>query len=350
MFHSRMIAVFVLAVLVAAGAGATPVRADSGPVFTLSPVTYDPALPQTKSYFVINTEPGATVHSQVRVTNAGAVAGTARLYPVDGATGQTSGVVFLNREDPRAAAGTWLDPALQTLNLGPGESRVAGFSVRVPADAQSGQHVAGLAVEDAAPKQPESESSGPQKEKAGFSVTVLSRAVIAVQLNLPGPQVDELQVSSIASDGNEGYQRLLVGLKNNGNTMEKPTGSLQVMDAGGHVLQDLPLKLDTLLPQTAIDYPVAVQNRALGAGDYHTTLTLDYGQGKQLRASLPLHISPAAAAQVFQAPKALAPAGSHGAVDHASGAALMLGLIGVVLAVVAVGGFLLAHRNQDWIS
>jgi len=340
----------IFAMLCCLGLPARPARADSGPVFTLAPVTYDPALPQTQSYFVLNTEPGATIHSQVRVINTGSVGGTARLYPVDGATGQTSGIVFLNREDPRQSAGAWLDPPLQTLVLDPGESRVAEFSVRIPADAQAGQHVAGLAVEDASPAQ-----GGPgaaDGQKAGFSVTVLSRAVVAVQVNLPGPAVEQLEARSITPAGGAGYQQLLLKLQNDGNTMLKPSGSLQVTDGKGRTLQSLTLKLDTLLPQTSIDYPVAVQNQAVGAGDYHAALTLDYGQGKELRANLPLHISSAAAAQVFQAPKPLAPAGAQGTsvVARALDSAILLSLFGAVLLGLAVTGFLLDRRNRKWIG
>jgi len=349
MFRFFFLTFVTFAGLGAFGLAATSARADSGPVFTLAPVTYDPALPQTQSYFVLNTQPGATIHSQVRVINTGSVAGTARLYPVDGATGQTSGVVFLNREDPRQAAGAWLDPPLQTLALGPGESRVADFSVRIPADAPAGQHVAGLAVEDASPAQ-----SGPGAgvgQKAGFSVTVLSRAVVAVQVNLPGAAVEQMEVPSIAPAGGAGYQQLLLKLQNSGNTMLKPSGSLQVTDGKGRTLQNLALKLDTLLPQTSIDYPVAVQDQAIGAGDYQAALTLDYGQGKELRADLPLHISPAAAAQVFQAPKPLSPGGAQGksVASRALDSALILGLIGAVLVVLAVTGFLLDRRNRSWI-
>src|SRR5438270_14018842 len=88
--------------------GSSSAHADSGQAnFALQPVLYDPSNPLTKSYFIFDSKTGAVINSQVRVTNTGTVKGSVALYPVDASTGQTSGAVYLNRDDPPTELGAW---------------------------------------------------------------------------------------------------------------------------------------------------------------------------------------------------------------------------------------------------
>ena len=54
-----------------------------------------------------------------------------------------------------------------------------------------------------------------------------------------------------------------------------PASSLP--SAAGRASQRIALKLDTFLPQTAIQYPVLVEKQALGAGQYRARVELAYG-------------------------------------------------------------------------
>ncbi len=49
------------------------------------------------------------------------------------------------------------------------------------------------------------------------------------------------------------------------------------MDNDGHLFQDIPIKMDSFLPQTAIDYPVYIQRKPLALGkSYIAKLHLNY--------------------------------------------------------------------------
>src|SRR5436305_13555490 len=96
------------AVLVAAQAATAAKAAPKAPSFALRPLKYDPALPATKSYFVLDTQPGATITDKIRVSNVGNRAGRLKLYAVDATTGQTSGTVYKNGTAPRRDAGAWI--------------------------------------------------------------------------------------------------------------------------------------------------------------------------------------------------------------------------------------------------
>jgi len=248
----------------AARAPHTSVAAAQGTRFSLQPVTYDEAHPETRSYFVFDAQPGQTITNNVRVLNTGSAAGTARLYAVDSTTGQTSGTVFLSQADPRHDAGAWLSLAAQDVTLNSGQSQVVSFTLTIPTGVRPGQHVGGIVAEDTQLQTSEAEATG--AKVAGLHVNVQTRTIVAVQVNLPGAAVQQLDISGVAPGGQNGNQVVTIGLHNSGDVMLQPKGSIQIADSRGQVLQDLPLTLDTLQPQTAINYPVNIQNQALDAG------------------------------------------------------------------------------------
>jgi len=120
-----------------------------------------------------------------------------------------------------------------------------------------------------------------------------------VQVNLPGTPVEQLVSTGVQGGGEHGYQQLLLGLSNAGTVMLKPYGTLQVADTHGQVLKTISLKLDTFLPQTAINYPVAITGQALAADDYQATLTLMYGHGQILHSTTRFTITKQQLVQTF---------------------------------------------------
>lgn len=297
----------VLALFIAlASVGLVPAvaRAGNEARFSLQPVTYDPAVPATKSYFVFDSWVGAVVESQVRITNTGTASGQVHLYAVDATTGQTSGTVFLAREAARAGSGKWVELGEQELTLQPGEERIVPFRVAVPSDARPGQHVAGLVAENATAST--NAPTNASDKVAGFQLNVVNRTILAVQVNLPGAAVEQIDVTGVTAGGDSGYQQLLVGLRNSGTLLVQPSGTLVVKNAQGAEVQRLALKLNTILPGSAIAYPVNVERQALASGAYHATVELRYGKEGTTAHEQDFTITDAQIAQVFQAPAPLA--------------------------------------------
>src|SRR5438045_2971522 len=97
-----LLVIVVVGVSLEAILGFSIAHADGGQAnFGLEPVLYDPSNPLTASYFIFDSKPGIVLKSSVRVSNTGTARGSANLYPVDATTGQTSGAVYLNQNDPR---------------------------------------------------------------------------------------------------------------------------------------------------------------------------------------------------------------------------------------------------------
>ena len=260
--------------------------------FALQPVLYDPSNPLTESYFIFDSKPGVVLKSSVRVTNTGTATGSASLYPVDATTGQTSGAVYLNQNDPRKDVGAWMTIGTSQVMLNPGQSQVVSFQVVIPGTVRPGQHLGGIVAENL------TQSSSSQKNSA-IQIKVRNLTIIAVQVNLPGTPVEQLTGTGIQAGGQNGYQQLLLGLSNTGTVMLKPSGTLQVANAQGQVVKTMSLKLDTFLPQTTINYPVTISGQALGAGDYQATLTLMYGHGQTLHYTTRFTVSQKQLTQTF---------------------------------------------------
>jgi hypothetical protein len=249
-------------------------------------------------YFVYDAKPGATLNGKVQVTNTGDREGTVRLFAADATTGQTSGTVYLTSGERQQEVGSWVRLPAQRLTLGPGERRTVPFTVVVPTGAGAGEHVGGIVAETSQRR------TGPRsKGKANVQITVRNLAIVAVQVNVAGPEVAKFTVLGVKAGGRKGYQQLLVRIRNDGNVMRKPFGTLAVSDANGKtVLQDR-FQLDTFIPHTTIDYPVNVTKQALDVGKYSASVTLQYpsaGAGTE-KASLEreFQVTPQQVAQVF---------------------------------------------------
>lgn len=298
-FFARLVVAICLLMMVVMGVsleaalGFSIAHADSGQAnFALQPVRYDPSDPVTQSYFVFDSKPSVVVKSTVRVTNTGTAKGSALLYPVDATTGQTSGAVYLNQNDPRKDVGAWMTLGVSQLTLNPGQSQIVQFRVTIPGTVRPGQHLGGIVAENAA------ESSSPQSNSA-IQIKVKSLTIIAVQVNLPGIPVEQVVGTGVQAGGQDGYQQLLLGLSNTGTVMLKPSGTMQVDNAQGKVLKNFSLKLDTFLPQTAINYPIIVTGQGLAAGNYQATLNLTYGHGQVLHYTTQFSITQQQLTQVF---------------------------------------------------
>lgn len=289
--RERCRALLFFCVLALASLGPASAAADSGPSFTLEPLV----APSAVSYFVFDSRPGATVGGAVRVANEGDRPGTVRLYGVDAVTGQTTGAVYRSRSDSRRDVGAWISMPTHRLRLAPGQSRVVRFRVQVPARVRPGHHLGGIVAENTTLKKTDRRKAG----SGSFRIDVRNLSILAVQVNLPGKHVEELRLSSVEPGFAEGFQTLLIGMRNDGNRLLQGSGSVIVSGEGGEELKQANFKLDTFVPRTAIDFPFAVPGHALPAGRYRAAVTVRYGDGEVARLTRWFTISDEQVEQVF---------------------------------------------------
>ncbi len=240
-----------------------------GAAFSLRPVKFDPDRPATQSYFIYDPSAGQQFEDSVRLLNSGSETGTVRLYPVDAATGRTSGVVYLSAEDARDQVGSWISLSESEITLAPGEERIVPFTVAVPADATPGQYVGGLVAEDVQLRETANEGA--------LTIRMQNRTVVAVQLNVPGPLMEEMSITDVTTSVSHGYQFVQIGVHNSGNQMLKPLAEVTISDMQGQALHQLSAQLDTILPGNEIPYDMLVEGEALAEGQYQVGVKLSYG-------------------------------------------------------------------------
>lgn len=335
-FRGRRGAIALASIAVLATfSGPLVVAKAAGPTFALKP-----ASPAKLGYFVFSGKPGTTVHGKVEVINVGSKAGTTSLYAVDATTGATSGAVYRSKGEARRGVGTWVKLGSRTLELGPGESRVVPFSVRVPSGAKPGQHLGGI-VAQRFTKVAGNQAAPGGKQQNGFKVKIQALSVLAVQVNLPGPQRVKMTLTGIKVGSQPGHQSLLLGIGNPGNVLLKGKGSLKVVNRSGRRVQNQSFNLDTFVPKSHIDFPVYIQGKALAPGRYRGTITVNY-RGRSLTRTYPFTITAADERQVFGSQASgSAPASSSG-----GGNAALYGLAAVsVLSIGAAGFFFMRSRR-----
>jgi hypothetical protein len=260
----RALTVGVAAASVLAGAHAF---AALGGGFGVRPAHFDPADPATRAYFKPTIPAGGSFTDQVIVTNSGDASVDLLVSAVDGLTGQTSGAVYANRDQHTVKAARWVTPQVARLVVAPHAETPVGFTVRVPAGAPPGDHLAGIAFQDAHPH-----GSG-----ARFGVTEVIREVVGVLVRVPGAaqfhlNVDRVDFTHLAG-AETGALRIRIG--DDGARLGKAGLRVSLAGPGGY-RRTVHARLDTILPGDTIRYPLPWPD-TLKPGDYTVSIVASGG-------------------------------------------------------------------------
>ena len=257
--------VLALAAALAAASGVFAGAAEAAGLggFSVRPAHFDPNNPATRAYFIESARPGQTVHDAVVVTNTGTATIQLKVYGADGLTGVTSGAVYSNAQVRLRKAGRWVTAGENLVTLGAGKSTTIPFAVAVPAGTTPGDHLAGIALQNA----------HPQRTPGKFSITEVLRTVVGILVEVPGPAHAQATVSGISLQALAGTKvpAAVVELGNSGLKLCKPILAVTLTGAKG--LQSQTQHLDTVLPGDTIPYPLAWPH-ALQAGTYPASATV----------------------------------------------------------------------------
>ncbi len=214
--------------------------------FGAAPANPDPADPATRAYFKPVLVPGASFSDAVVVTSTSDTPLQVLISAVDGLTGQTSGAVYGNREAPVKKAGMWVTPSVSALSLAPHSQQLVPFTIRVPARATPGDHLAGVAVENA----------NPRRSSGQFAVTTVIRTVVGVDITVPGPAEAGLRLGGLALKALPGTHTatLSMQLGDDRGKLVKPMVSVSLRGPSRYQHR-VNRQLDTILPGDTIAYP-----------------------------------------------------------------------------------------------
>lgn len=241
--------------------------AEDAPKFLAQPAAGSSTEPRG-GYFVVAGVPGKTFTERVSLRNDSDGPLDLRLGALDAATAQMGGSSFALESDTPAQMATWITLDKTSVTLAAKASLTVPFRITVPADAVSGVHLAGISVLVPAAKDVAVESG----TKAGASVTVQSRRVIAVQVNLPGAADPELVITGVAPVARPDGLYLQVAVDNKGRGLTKGEGVVTLAADGF----ERKFSIDTFVPGTSIAYPIKWTDKAID-GDHPAHVEIRYG-------------------------------------------------------------------------
>ena len=219
-------------------------------------------------YFVVAGSPGKTFTQRVALRNDSDGPLNLHLGAVDAGTAQRGGSSFALETDKPVQMATWITLDKTSVTLAAKASLTVPFRIAVPAGAVSGVHLAGISVLVPAAKDAAMDGG----TKAGASVTVQSRRVIAVQVNLPGAADPELVINGVAPVARPDGLYLEVAVDNNGRGLTKGEGVVTLANDGF----EQRFSIDTFVPGTSIAYPIKWTDKAVD-GDHSAHVEIRYG-------------------------------------------------------------------------
>jgi hypothetical protein len=256
----------VAAALILPGAASA---AEPVPDFTVEPAPGSSLAP-AGGYFRLVAKPRDTATQALVVRNTSNRPIEIRLAAVDARTAAYGGVSYGLPAEATKGVGTWISLQTERLRLRARESAKVLFSVAVPSDAGSGEHLGGLAIWS--PRDAQAQESERGAGQAGASVTIQTRRVIALVVRVPGPVAPRLVVTGVAPAPRADGLYLTVAVANRGGLLTKATGVLSLPGEGFTER----FSVDSIVPGTSVAYPLKWTERPRD-GEYRARVDLRYG-------------------------------------------------------------------------
>lgn len=246
--------------------------------FSVRPAESNPKNPATRAYFIRPVQAGSAFSDRVVVSNNGPTALELLVYPVDGLTGATSGVVYANHSDPIRRAGAWIHFRTSTIDVPAHGRALVPFTAIIPGGAAPGDHLAGLAFE----------AAHPAKTSGRFSVTEVFRTIVGVEMVVAGNAEPRLALNTakLAPLPGTNYPAVVINVRNAGGDLCKPR--LTVGLAGVGHARSVSHQLDTILPRESIPFPFPWPV-ALKSGSYRTSI-VGSGCGPTVKLTTTTHL------------------------------------------------------------
>jgi hypothetical protein len=300
--------------------GAVPVHAST------QPPAIKPAHSSASSYLSYTLGPAQKTSDGVVLTDVTPDPADYVIYPVDGYTSPSTGVVYQDRPAPVVGVGTWISLGATTAHLVSGRSATVHLTVSVPPGTPPGDYVGAIMAENAA-----SARSG---SPSGMALNVRQRAGLAVVIHVPGPTHIGFTLGPASLHVENGSRQVLdIPMQSTANVLVKPVMDMTLRSCSEQpVMSVTGQQLDTFTAMASIVYPHPFDTLVLTAGCYLVDVTIGY-QGTTLdHRTTTLQVTPAQADVRAPALRAagVPPASASGGVAIPS---WLLALLGLLVAV-----------------
>lgn len=171
------------------------------------PSIFDPNIPNTRAWYQLKLNPADVYSSEVTIVNKSDLIRVFNTYPVD-ATTTSDGIFTLSPKGTTNDLGGWITLSSNIVTLAPKQKINIPFKISVPLNAQPGDHVAGIVVEE-----------GLNHKQEG--VNIVSRIGVRVYLNVSGIEKEKLNILKLSFDNFLYSKNINLLLSNDGNVNEE---------------------------------------------------------------------------------------------------------------------------------
>jgi hypothetical protein len=239
----------VAVVLSGLSLASAPAQAATSAEWSVAPY-YNGRTAGPRDWFDFSLKPGQTFRDIVSISNLSGQPKTFYVYPTDAYNTPLDGsFALLLRKDTPKDAGRWIRLGYTKLSVGKNQRIALPFEIDVPANAEPGDHAAGIVVEDVNP---------PKAANNGKGVVVQQRVATRVYIRVAGPLQPALEVTKIAMRthksqlapwGQGASAQVGFIVKNTGNVRLTSTAQLTMKGLLGRTLKTFKVhQLPELLP------------------------------------------------------------------------------------------------------
>jgi hypothetical protein len=250
----RLAAIVTLLALVLVTHAAGPASSAGNDEFSVQPSA--PAGTEHRPWFIYEMQPGQIFQDSVDVENFSENELTLAFYASDGFTlPGGGGFAALNEGEDVTGAGTWLTLPVDGVTLGPLEGATIPFQIKVPIDAEPGDHAAVILASD-----PVGNESDEGDEDSPINIAVRNRVGTRIYVRVTGPLEPSLRVDDITivhdrsiNPLTEGTATITYVVSNTGNIRLSEDIQVKVKGLFGRTVKTLePRNFPDVLPDGAI--------------------------------------------------------------------------------------------------
>jgi hypothetical protein len=217
-------------------------------------------------------DPGKDFNGTLRATNTGTIAQTYTVSVEDIESIDENGMPIFSKQKQATAfeMSSWVKIENKTFTLAPNEVAAIPFTVEVPKDATPGGHFAALFVN----------TSGKKPDTVGAAVGYQVGSLLSFQIS--GEVVESADIRTFTSDKTvygETKVKFVAKVENEGNSLVRPRGLVEIMDMFGKKTASLKLNDsgDAVFPHSSREFAVTWEDKKPHMGKYTAIASFSYG-------------------------------------------------------------------------
>jgi len=264
----RISQIGVIALLLGCALTAPALAAETG-ALGIFPSTYDDNNPLTRSWFIYNLQPEQTKTDSFTVVNNSSEPLDVSLYPVDASTTTDGAFTLKSEQEDRQSIGSWVTLSTTHVHLKASERRQIPFTITIPKNKLAGDYAGGIVVQKTAVT---------PSSQGNLKVNIVSRVGVRIYETVPGDQQASLEITNFSRTENNEHDAYSFSLKNTGNVILYPTGTVTTKNWNGQTVQSNDLTmLGSLFPGKDTSFQVPYKFDTWFIDHYQATLTIKYG-------------------------------------------------------------------------